>query len=438
MKISKISNGHSFFMPNLSNKRVNQAISLYSANLIGIPLGLATSIIITGFLGPSAFGDYKFLLSLFNLSIILLTFGFFQAGNRALVLNNDIQKAKEYYGAEFILMCLIFILMSGFLLVYAYFDKNIEAKNLSLTLFFLIPFSWVFLFIRYFEILFQADNKIHFLATLNLHPKLYFFFLALLLYLFLPEYRGDRLLVVWGIFFLSQSIVFLFILKRLKLSLKNLRHRLIEIWDYNKSYGFNVYLASIFAVGAAEFSSVLISYFGIDNTGVGYYSLAITIAVPLSLIPNVIATTYYKDFSTMTRLPLRPTLITFTLSITAFLMLWILVDPFIRVFYGEEFLPVILLSIIVGVGLVIHGMADYFNRFLGSHGEGKALRNSAFVVGLSLMLANIILIPLLGATGAAFTKVIGGCVYLFCMVWSYKRLVSKLEHQPDSCKLKNK
>jgi len=193
---------------------------------------------------------------------------------------------------------------------------------------------------------------------------------------------------------------------------------------FNKTFGFNVYLGSVFSTGFSALTGILISYFGIDNSGVGYYSLALTIAGPLEFIPNVVATTHYKDFSTSTMIPRKLLIITISISCLALMLVWILVGPFINFFYGHEFHAVIPLTYIVSFGVVFTGLADFFNRFLGSHGQGKALRNSAFIVGFAIMTLNIILIPTWGETGAAYVNICSGLIYFFIMLWYYRRLTS--------------
>ena len=151
-----------------NNQRFRQVITLSTVNFVVIPLSVVSSIIITRFLGPSAYGDFSFLFRFFGLVVVLFSFGFFQAGNRALVLNNDLQKAREFYGAELIILGVLFLAMAIFLLAFAFFDKNINEKGLRNILIFLIPFSWVFLLVVYFEVLLQADNKIKLLANTRL------------------------------------------------------------------------------------------------------------------------------------------------------------------------------------------------------------------------------------------------------------------------------
>lgn len=409
------------------NPKVKQVALLYGVNLIGIPLGIITSIIITRYLGAEVYGDYKFLYNVFSLAILIFSFGIFQAGNRALVLNNDKEKAKQYYGAELILVLLMFIIMSIFLLGYGLFDTNLNEKGLSSFFLSLIPFGWIFILIRYFEVLFQADNRIKLLAATRLWPKVGFLATAIVIYFFFLDFSGNKLALVWFLFLFTQAVVFVSVIWKLKPSFENLRKRIKEIWSFNKSFGFQVYLGSLMAVGFAQLTGILISYFGLDNAGVGFYSLAITFAGPLALIPNVIATTHYKDFSTKKRIPKKLFLVTMGLSLAALIVLWIIIPPFIRYFYGAEFLPVIRLNLIVSTGVALHGLADFINRFLGAHGQGKALRNASFFVGISLLVFNLILIPKFGATGAAITKLSTGFVYSLVIYIYYTTLVKRLK-----------
>lgn len=404
-----------------NNPRAKQVLGLFSVNIIGIPIGIITSIIITRYLGAQGYGDYKFILSIFNFAIIIFTFGFFQAGNRALVLNQDKQKAKEYYGTELIITGALFIIMSLFLMLYAFFDNNIQEKLLDRFLLYLIPFGWVFLMTRYFETLFQADNKISLLGQFRLYPKIGFLLSAVLIYFSFNNLAANRLFVVYGLYLITEVIVYIHILKKLNVSFLNFKSRFNEIWEYNKTFGFNVYLGSLFAVGFGQLTEILISYFGVDNTGVGFYSLALTFTMPLTFIPNTIATTHYKDFSTSKKIPRKLVMITLGLSFSALIGLWIIVPPFIKYFYGIEFESVIILNFIVSIGVIAYGFGDFYNRYLGANGQGKALRNSSFVVGSSMMLFNIIFIPRWGETGAAYAKLITGFVYLFIIIYYYLR-----------------
>ena len=403
-----------------STKKVKQITYLFSVNILGIPLGMITSIYLTKILGAKSYGDYMFINNLFNLTIIMATFGFFHAGNRAIIESKSKDQVKEYYGAELIYTFAIFILVSLIIIVFANYDSNLNSKGLKMVVLYLLPFSWVYILVKYIEVLFQADNKIELLSKARLYPK-FLFLVLLLIFFWLIKFDNNKLLLSFYVLFLSQISIFFLLILKLNVSFKNFKLRFIEIWNYNKSFGFHIYIGSIFGVAFAQLSIILISYFGIDNSGVGFYSLALTIAAPLSLIPNTIATVYYKDFSSSKNI--SPKAFYFTLVVTIFTLFlsWLLIKPFITYFYGFEFESVINLFYVVSVGAVFHGIADFYNRFLGAHGQGKLLRNSSIIVGTSLLVSNIILIPLLKEEGAAITKFISGLIYFFIIRLYYKK-----------------
>ena len=408
-----------------SNPRIKQVLALFSVNVIAIPIGIITSIVITRYLGAQGYGDFRFIHSIFSIAVIIFSFGFFQAGNRALVLNTDKQKAKEYYGTELVVTGGIFVIMSVFLILYALLDNNIQEKQLDKFFLYLIPFGWVFLVSRFFETLFQADNRIKMLSQIRLYPTVGFLASATIIYFIFMEMQMNKLAIIWIFNLATQVIVYLFILFKLQVSFQNIRIRFLEIWNFNKSYGFNVYLGSLFAIGFASLTELLISYFGVDNSGLGFYSLALTFTMPLSLIPNTIATTHYKDFSVAKQVPKKLLSITIGLSLLALVALWVIVGPFVRIFYGVEFENVILLNFIMSFGVAAHGFADFFNRYLGANGQGKVLRNSAFFVGTSTLVFSLMLIPKLGEFGAAYTKLISGFVYLVVIIWYYFKFIKK-------------
>lgn len=404
-----------------SNTRLKQIASLFSVNIIGIPLGMVTSILLTRYLGAKSYGDFMFINNLINLVIVIATFGIFQAGNRAIVLTENKEKIKQYYGAEMIFTVGVFLIVFLFLFLFVNYDPNINAKGLRLITLFVMPFSWVYILVKYFEVLFQADNKIGLLSKTRLLPKIFFLALVLLLFSFYQDINDKKLILIFYCFIVSQIIVFIYIIFKIKLSFNNLKLRLKEIWEYNKSFGFHVYIGSIFAVGFAQLTGILISYFGIDNSGVGFYALALTIAAPLSFIPNTIATTHYKEFSKLNNVPKKVLFLTLGITIFTLFVSWILITPFITSFYGIEFESVINLFYIVSIGIVLHGFADFYNRFLGAHGQGKILRNSSFIVGGSLLFFNIVLIPLYGEVGAAITKGVSGLLYFITILYYYKK-----------------
>jgi O-antigen/teichoic acid export membrane protein len=411
------------FKNSLSGKKTKQIISLYLVNIIGIPLGIVTSMILTNYLGPKLFGDYSYLNGIFTFAMVIFNFGFIHAANRALVLNSSEEKSREIYGSSFILLVLLFLMMSVCLIIFGYFDSNINNKGLYKVFLYLIPFGWIYLLTGYFETLFQADNRIKALVFIRFYPKIGLFLSGLLIYFVFSNIDISKLLIVYVFYNLTFLVVYVLALWRIKPSFKNLKFNFNSLWEYTKNYGFDVYIGSIFAVGVASLATLIISNYDPlnSNEGVGFFNLALTFTAPLALIPNIIATTHYKEFANLQKIPLKLFKTTILLTLGSLIFLWIFIGPFIDIFYGKQYHSAIELTLIISLGIAAHGMADFFNRYLGAHGKGKMLRNSSVVVGISLLVTNFLFIPIWHEKGAVFARLISGMVYLLNMLFYYKK-----------------
>lgn len=394
-----------------SNANAKQSFGLLIANFASLPIGIATSILLARTLGAEGYGNYNFIISVFTFFSLIVTLGFFQAGNRALVLNHNEEIAKQYFGAMLAVLLVLFTALSSALLLYGLLDPNLKRKSIDSLFLAAIPLSLIFLSGNYIETLLQADNRIRLLSFHRLSTKI--FYLLILTSIFTAKnINGNWVLFAIYSYLITHSLSFLLVLYKLKPSKKHLINRLREIWVYNKSFGFNVYLGGVLAVGFASLSQILISYFSSNNSGVGFYALAVTFCAPLSLIPNTIATVYYKEFAQSSKIPTITLKISFLISLLALIILWLAIKPFIFLFYGMAFKPVITFIYVLSIGVLAHGFGDMYNRFLGANGQAIALRDSAFVVGVASLIASFILIPRFGVMGAVITTLIAGFIYL--------------------------
>lgn len=410
-------------------KGVRQAASLFSVNIIGIPLAIVTNIIVTRYLGTKLFGDYKFICSVFNLATLIASFGFFQAGNRVVVLTKNIDKTRGYYGALLVIMSMLFVIMSIGLLIFVQNDNNISSKGLTSFISCIVPLGFIILWGQLYETVLPADNQISLLAKMRLYPKIINLIAALMLFFFANGLAWNKLLVILLLYNGSQLLLYIYVTIKVKPVFRGLRQKVNDIVEADKTFGFNVYIGSLFGVGFGYLTEILISYFGSNNVDVGFYSLALTFTQPLTFIPATIATTKYKSFAFSNTIPRKLLLTTLSLSFLSVIGLWVLVPPFIKYCYGEAFLPVIGINFLVCIAIFFYGMSDFYNRFIMAHGKGARLRNSAFVVGISTLLFNFLLIPKYGAYGAAYSRIIIGIIYLTMMYYYYRLTVKELKEQ---------
>lgn len=373
---------------------------------------------LTRSISKEEFGNYSFVLNLFVFGQVLFNFGYFYTLGRLIALSNDEIYIRKLYGLGVIFLLCFSLLMSLSLYIYITCSSSLHTQVIQGVLL-LLPFSGIFLFNNYCELLLQSSNRIVLLSFYRFFPKsifgigiAYFYFGLIKLqfnyifYLYICSFLLGISYVVYKTRPILSEISFLF-RKTIKSSEK---------------FGFNVYIGSLMAVGASTLTGILIGVFGVDNQEVASYTIALQLTAPLSLIPNVLGTSHYKEFTHSSRIAPRLLYYMYGLSCCVILFVFCFAELLVNFFFEYTYSDVAVLLSILTVGSIFYGLSNFYNKFLLSKGEGIIIRNISFVVGASLLISNLVLIKLYGATGAAIAFVISGAIYLLMVKHFYSRI----------------
>lgn len=397
-------------------------IYLLAGSLGVMPVMLLLNILLARELGPIRYGDYTYLLSVLTLFTTIFTFGFFQAGGRALVLNSSHRRRLQYYGAELVVLVFLYLLLNFALILFVQFDSNIKEKGLLDYFSILLLCSWVFLFKRYCEVLFQADGKIQLLSFSKIfQPVLYLSLIVLFVF-----FESDLSLYAVLMIFIASNFFSVFVIVYIiKPNFNMLWRRLNEIWLYNKKFGFHLYLGSVLPLSLSMLSMMLISYYSDDNAGLAFYSIALSLSALITVIPNTMATVHYRSFSKSKVLPLELVAKTFMLTFLATVALIVCVQRFVQIAYGIDYILVYKLVYILACGMLAHGFGDFLNRYLSAKGYGKYVRNASILTGLFLLSSSLMLIPIYQEYGAAISTSLTGLAYFLMLFFYYRKVVNE-------------
>lgn len=412
-----------FLREGYKNENVTQAFGLLVSTIVGLVLGFATNSLLTRILGKELYGDYALLFNIYSFCQIIFNFGIFYTISRLVAISNDKDKARGYYLVGFFFVIILFILMAISVAVYAFFSENMDKSSFFKVLLISIPLSWIYLLTTLNENYLPGDNKINLLSWSRLLPKI---FLAGILVIIFFYFKNVSLVTIVLLNYLTFIIAYLYVFVKIKPTFKQFKRRLSEILVGNKQFGFDIYFGALIASGSGSLSGILISHFGVNNIEVGYYTLATLLASPLSMIPNIIATTQFKNFAQSQFIP--PKLIFMTFGLSIFLMLFIIFTSnlIVSVFFGKEYLESVVMLQYLSIGFVLYGIGDFFNRFLLAKGKGKELRNASFLVGFTLLIANVIFIYLYGGGGAAVARILSGLMYALVILYYYRKEIKGL------------
>jgi O-antigen/teichoic acid export membrane protein len=410
----------SYLIKSLKSDKYKKSFTLFSTMMLSIVVGILVSIVNTRYLGKELYGDFKFIINIFSFFVTFLTFGFFYSGSRIIARSETKYERKKIFGEIFIFGLIIGLLLIIISIIYSFFQESLFKRDLQTELLICIPLIIVVPLQLCLEQLFQGDNRIYSLSILRIGPKILYLAGAFSLFTYFKFNLSIALLA----HFMSFFLIIILLIFRYKPVFKMPFEYLDILKNENKRYGFPVFLGGISGVASNYLSSLSISYF-IDNVNVGYYSLALTATLPLSMLPATLGIIFFKDFVSMKKIPKKITGITFGMGIFVFICFYFLIEKIVLLLYSEEFRPVVQLTYYTALGSLLHGFGDFFNRFLSAKGLGKQLRNSNFILGGINILGYIVLVYYFDTIGAAITKLIAGFFYLIIMSNYYLRYLIK-------------
>lgn len=385
--------------------------------VLGMIVGIGVSVVNTRLLGPQQYGDLKFLQTLFSFVVTLFTLGIFSSGSRLLAQKKHKPIRQELIGNLLLFTTGISFLLIIALFLFSFFEEFLFNNELGQIIRLTTPLLFVFPFQLCLEKIMQGTNQIYELSMFRIGPSILYLFAALSFNYFVPLsliYALTIQLVTLATLIFTMIIIF-------KPKFCNIKKNIFIVWQENMTYGFQVYIGTIAAVASSHFGGLSIGYF-IDNTNVGFFSLALTITSPLLMIPSSVGTTFYKDFANRNFIPKTVTTITLILSIFTLLIFFLIIKKVILFLYSTEYIAIVPLAYLVSVGRIFHGFGNYINRFLSAHGKGRQIRNSAIAVGAFRVLGYTLLVYTIGVNGAAITVTISGFIYLALIFYFYNSL----------------
>lgn len=390
-------------------------IVLFGSMVLSMGLNFISSILTARFLGPGNYGDLKYIHTVWSLLVLVITFGYFYSGSRTLVLESDINKGREISGTIILISLIMGIIICIVIALISYPMDYLFHVNVAK---FMAPMSPLILILPLSQSLYlilQSTNQIYLLAFFTATPST----LYIISIFILSAMKRITTISVLLSQQLTLLIVIVFILVCIKPSLQSVKYWWREINKHHKTYGLPVYRGALVALGTGYVNRLGISYW-VDNTAIGFFSLASSLNEPLKLLPNAIATSSFRSFASRPSISMKILLATIFLSILSLIAAFFFFGVPLSLIYTTRFSEVGPMARALGLGAIFVGFGDLFNRFLGAHGKGKSLQNAAIANGVANVAGILIFVPLLGAWGAVITAIIAGGIYLLQMLLSYR------------------
>ena len=400
------------------SKQDCQAIVLYISTMLGVLLGVVSSVINTHALPPNDYGDVRYVQNIISFIASLLLFGYFLSGSRLLALSDNISYNRRVKGIMVVILALSAVILMAALAITGLF--HVSQPAIKRLLIISLPVSIYPLLLNYVNTTAQGDNQIGRLSLARFLPMLLYVIVAYALYRCVEVSSQLMVLLQWGIY----SIVLISIVFSTKPKFSNLKPVWNDLRRENKEYGLQLYIGSLVMVATNYLAGISLGAFNSDNVEVGYYTLALTVTSPLSTLPAIIGTTYFKKFATLPSIPNSVIKYTTFITLLSCISFILLIKPVVIFLYTEEYAPVGTYASLLSVGFCIHGIGDMINRYLGSHGQGKAIRNCSVFNGVIKIIGYTILVYIFNTKGAIATTIICDLIYLISLIYYYRMFIS--------------
>lgn len=382
--------------------------NIFSVGIIQIAnyiFPLITIPIVSRIIGPDKFGTINFAASFVAYFTLLIGFGFDVTATRRVAADpfNE-QNRNKVFSEVFLSQCVLLLFSIAifatclFLIPQLRIEKELAVYTFLTCFATLLTQNW----------LFQAMQDLHKIAILNLIGKVLFTVIVLSTIHVKSDYYWQPLALS-----LSQIAIAIFSfvwsikkyhLKLLKVSFKN---RLKLLWN-EKTFFFSLCVISIY-------TSTTIVVLGITNnsTDVGYYTagqkliliLQMIITVPLTqAIFPYIGKAFGDSFEKGIMVVQKIIPVVFIFTFISGLLIFLFSPYFITFFYGNKFMPAIIICrilafipMIISLGIVM-GIHVMINLKMD-----KVFFKVTIIGAIFGMILNVVVVRYYGYIGAAFT-----------------------------------
>ena len=411
----------------IKKEPVKQTITLFTSQILLLLLGIITGMINARVLGPVGYGITAFFYSITTFILLFFHFGFFSTSALLIAEQKDKTLEKKLIGSSIIVTSLIGVSYSIFMLIFSFFVDSIFDTNVG----WVLRYTSIILFVFPYKLLIPqmatGANEIRLLSVFNVLPKsLYIVFILLTLMIIPVEYYHVIVLQIFATLITVTAILYLF-----HPIFDDIKRSLSTIWKKNKVYGIHLYLGHITGQSTYMLDKIFITYF-VNTIQLGFYSLALMITTPMVGLSQAISTSLFKSFTDMDKIPKKVIYYNFLWLTSCIVGLVLLGKVIVALLFTEEFLPVVPLIKPLALAGFFQGMYQPYHMFLVAKGKGKWKRNLAFILALVNLGGNIILVPLMGAMGAAIATLLAAFSGYLLNIFYYRKYDS-LHRTGTSC-----
>jgi len=399
------------------DKTAKNTLLLYFGIILNISFGWIIAKLNTNFLSVQDYGKYAFYINAIYFSRVFFLFGAFESTSRLLAIFKEKNDRRELFGATLVLSLFIIALYTLFFQFASPIFDLFKVKITDLGLYF-APIVGFIILQTYLYATLKGSEQIGLLSFSTFSPR--FFYIIFLIYIIL--FADFNLHSTLYAFFYGMGVAVIISLVIIKPRFKNIRKRISQIIEQVKTYGIHMYSGNILSETLFHSDKFVVSFY-LDNEAMAYYGLAYMLTFPLSHFSTSLATTLFNRFVSQKEINpkvLKINLIVVAVSVSLFILLR---RPIVYHLFSPDYLPSVPVMLPLAIAFGFSGLSKPYVLNLMAQGKGKLVRNIMMVIPTVNIILNLILVPIYGIFGAAWSAFIARLLDYALYMFAYKRSV---------------
>ncbi len=398
----------------IQNPTVRGVSLLLLTQAYAMALVLVCSMILTRTLGPEQYGVYSLVIAVTGFGVLFSGVGFFSSIGVLLAEEKKQDKQRELIGAIFVVSLVLGFIYGLAIYILSFFVDQWFNQNIGHILRLLWPIL-VFLPGRMLILqIAKGQGDVNLIAKLRgFIPTL--FILGIGFFYFFSDMSVLTLSLAQ---FLSIFLVINYLAWRLRPCFANLPENMASIFRKNREYGLRLYGSQITANASQQISGILIPLF-VMVTELGYYRLAMMITAPIVLISQNIALKFFRSFAGKNGIDSRIIRINILILLVQALFLFLFMEWIIVIMFGPEYRPAASIGLVLVLGNVFNALYQIPDAFMNANSLGRCVLWSSFIMMMTSVTANFVLIPQFGSMGAAYAYLLSNLSYFISITFFY-------------------
>jgi O-antigen/teichoic acid export membrane protein len=371
--------------------------------VIHIFFGIFNTVFINRYLGPALKGEYAYLLNIVNLLVLVLNLGIYQA--YPFFKRKNIEEAKQKFINISMFQFCVYIVLAVIL-------SLVMKSGNSIIILTLVPVMVLSRQLN-FIVLIENINLRNFIAICN---EVFYTSVLLIIFFFAPK----NYMYIISLLYAKDIITILTILFSFKsrVSFKYLDFSLLR--DTVK-FGLYPMLTMLLITMNYQVDVLILKWF-VSFEQIGYYTVGVGLADKTWLIPDafkevLLGKTARKDSIEEILLSIK---ISLYVCLASLVFITVMGREIIVLLYGNEYVEAYRVTVTIFAGIIPMLFFKLINTLFLAKGKQKFSFNVLLIAVVTNVIANFILIPYMGITGAALASVLSysicGFVFLYIFI----------------------